>query len=300
MIMKKRFLLVALLSILLLLEGCIQPDPSHPLGTVTEDSETLPPYEPPSDHHYTEAVYVYQTDVDESCLTTELNMTYLKLANKIHVLGADFAPKKLLRLDASIVIAWQEKINGLYLEERAARALCEMIDEMKHAGITDIWVTSAYRDYAYQKRVFNENVKKELAITEHAYAVLGEEYIQSTYTDKELTELSLDDARKVALSYSAAPGTSEHQTGLCVDLTKVEKLNGDLLVEFEETDAFQWLSQNAYKFGFILRYPQGKEAITGYTYEPWHYRFVGREAATDIYYSNQTLEEYLGAVQIQN
>ena len=66
--------------------------------------------------------------------------------------------------------------------------------------------------------------------------------------------------------------------------------------DFEKTPAFEWLSQNAYKFGFILRYPNGKESITGYTYEPWHYRFVGREAATDMYYAGLTLEEYRGAV----
>lgn len=295
--MKKRILLVGLLAVLLLLESCIQPDPSHPLGTATKtDAATLPPYEPPSEHYYTSAIYVYQTEVDEDCLTTELNMAYLILANKMHVLGADHAPASISRLDASIVIEWQEKIDGLYLETTAARALYEMMDEMKHAGVTDIWVTSAYRDYEYQKRIFNENVKKELTISERTYEFFGYEYIYDTYLSKGLTKLSQADAERIALSYSAAPGSSEHQTGLCVDFT-TQSLWGDLNVEFENTEAFAWLSQNAYKFGFILRYPKEKEDITGYTYEPWHYRFVGREAATDIHYSNQTLEEYLGAVQ---
>ena len=66
---------------------------------------------------------------------------------------------------------------------------------------------------------------------------------------------------------------------------------------FAETLAFEWLSQNAFKYGFILRYPEEKESITGYDYEPWHYRFVGREAATDIHYSGLTLEEYLVAIE---
>ena len=171
-----------------------------------------------------------------------------------------------------------------------------MVDEMKHAGVTDIWVTSAYRNYEYQKRIFTDNVKKELTISEKTYEFFGYEYLYNTYLSKGLDTLSPADAEKVALSYSAAPGSSEHQTGLCIDFT-TQSLWGDLNTDFEKTDAFQWLSQNAYKFGFILRYPQGKEAITGYTYEPWHYRFVGREAATDIFYSNMTLEEYLGAVQ---
>ena len=68
-----------------------------------------------------------------------------------------------------------------------------------------------------------------------------------------------------------------------------------LTTAFEDTEAFAWLCDNAYKFGFILRYPKDKDGITGYTYEPWHYRFVGREAATDIYFGKLTLEEYLGA-----
>jgi D-alanyl-D-alanine carboxypeptidase len=70
-------------------------------------------------------------------------------------------------------------------------------------------------------------------------------------------------------------------------------MNDELTEAFEDTEAFAWLAQNAYKFGFILRYPKGKEDITGYTYEPWHYRFVGREAATDIYNGGTTLEQYL-------
>jgi D-alanyl-D-alanine carboxypeptidase len=70
-------------------------------------------------------------------------------------------------------------------------------------------------------------------------------------------------------------------------------MGNHLTVAFANTPAFAWLSNNAYRFGFILRYPEGKENITGYTYEPWHYRFVGREAATDIHFGRITLEEYL-------
>ena len=95
----------------------------------------------------------------------------------------------------------------------------------------------------------------------------------------------------MVLSYSAYPGTSEHQTALCVDLITS---SGKLDVNFAQTEAFAWLSQNAYRFGFILRYPEGKEEVTGYSYEPWHYRFVGREAATDIHFGGLTLETYLG------
>ena len=73
-------------------------------------------------------------------------------------------------------------------------------------------------------------------------------------------------------------------------------MDGKLTTAFENTEAFAWLAKNAYKFGFILRYPKGKENITGYTYEPWHYRFVGREAATDIHVGELTFEQYLQLV----
>lgn len=296
--MKKRILIVWILAVTLLLGGCIQPDPSHPLGTTTPVAVAPPlPPEPPVDHFYQDAVYVYQTDVDESLLTTELNIDYLILANKVYVLGADHAPANLTRLDTSIVIEWQEKIEGLYLESTAAFALYEMIEEMKHAGVTDIWVTSAYRDYEYQQKTFNKHKNSEQqTISDAAMEYFGYEYIYNNYYTKGKTALSSADAEKVALSYSAAPGTSEHQTGLCVDFT-TQSLWGALNTDFENTDAFAWLAQNAYKFGFILRYPHGKESITGYTYEPWHYRFVGREAATDMHCSGMTLEEYRGAVQ---
>ncbi len=97
------------------------------------------------------------------------------------------------------------------------------------------------------------------------------------------------DAEAAAMLYSALAGTSEHQTGLCVDI-----LQGDfgLTKDFENSTAFKWLSANAYKFGFILSYPSGKESVTGFQYEPWHYRFVGREVASAIYNSGITLGEY--------
>jgi D-alanyl-D-alanine carboxypeptidase len=74
-------------------------------------------------------------------------------------------------------------------------------------------------------------------------------------------------------------------------------MNNSLTVDFETKAAFAWLRENAHTFGFILRYPKGKEEITGYSYEPWHYRFVGREAATEIRAAGITLEEYLSGIQ---
>ena len=90
-------------------------------------------------------------------------------------------------------------------------------------------------------------------------------------------------------AYAARPGHSEHQTGLALDIFTSGTSTTD---NFEESDAYKWLIDNAHLYGFILRYPKGKENITGYKYEPWHYRYVGKKDAYVIYNNNLTLEEY--------
>ncbi|MBE6149209.1 MAG: D-alanyl-D-alanine carboxypeptidase family protein [Firmicutes bacterium] len=120
-----------------------------------------------------------------------------------------------------------------------------------------IIATSAYRDYNYQSNLFNNYVKEK-----------GIEY---------------------ALMCSAKEGHSEHQTGLAID---VEGSNLDY-DDFENSKEFNWMITNAHKYGFILRYPKGKEDITGFKYEPWHYRYVGIDEATYIYNNKITLEEYI-------
>jgi D-alanyl-D-alanine carboxypeptidase len=107
---------------------------------------------------------------------------------------------------------------------------------------------------------------------------------------------SLDQEQATAIveTYSSRPGQSEHQSGLCVDL--ITSTMSGLDESFEKTDAFAWLQKNAAHFGFILRYPKGDDGITGYTYEPWHYRFVGKAAALEITATGITLEEYLGVI----
>lgn len=92
------------------------------------------------------------------------------------------------------------------------------------------------------------------------------------------------------LRYIAIPGTSEHQTGLVLDIST---LNYGLITQFEQSKEFEKLINNCHHYGFILRYPKGKENITGYNYEPWHFRYVGRESATFIMTNNLTLEEYI-------
>ena len=124
-------------------------------------------------------------------------------------------------------------------------------------------ITSAYRDYTYQEQLWN------------SYAS--------------------NSGDKWADSVAARAGFSEHQTGLSMDIVTY----GSKMNDFEKTDEFKWLSKNAYKYGFILRYPKGKEKLTGYSYESWHYRYVGKDVAKKIYDEKITYDEYY-AYYIEN
>ncbi len=211
--------------------------------------------------------YVFKTDISAyKKYLDPRDRAYLVLANKQQPLGADYAPASLVTLDSSLTIYGGVK----QLEQTAAGALSAMMQEMRAAGYTDIFVTSAYRDYNYQSSLFSTYINREMAAN---------------------STLSYEAARARVLEYSAAPGTSEHQTGLCVDLIATGMT--DLDETFAAQPVYSWLCDNAYKFGFILRYPQDKVAVTGYSYEPWHYRFVGQQAAAEMHLSGQCLEEYL-------
>lgn len=282
MIRKTIIELLTALSALFLLAGCIQLPETERKTETTESAGTV------TAEAYLTAEYTYEAGVEESLFVTELDPRYLLLANKEHPLGSTYMPKDLCTLTCAT--------NGgkeIELERRAAEALYAMLDEMRGSGITDVSVTSAYRSYQYQVDLFNYYLQVEQnTLTPDAYRFFGEAYIIEQYVNKGKTGLGVADARRVVESYSAPPGKSEHQSGLCVDL--ITSSMAGLTEAFEDTAAFRWLSQNAYRFGFILRYPKGKENITGYSYEPWHYRFVGREAATEIWVGNLTLEEFLG------
>ena len=275
-------ILTAILALMFLFSGCINPEKEEEDTTTSVDMNNV---NPSSIGSYQTTQYQYLTNVDVSILTTNLDKTYLILANKTTPLGEAYEPASLTTLTCATT-------QSMELETRAAQALYVMLEEMTVAGVSDISVTSAYRSYSRQHEVYNDWVIYETGrISGDAIKVFGIEYIEANYYNKEIYGLSLEDAQTVAQSYSALPGQSEHQTGLCVDF--ITSRMGQLTEAFEDTEAFEWLSKNAYKFGFILRYPKDKESITGYTYEPWHYRFVGREAATDIYNGDMTFEQYL-------
>ncbi|MBW3568802.1 M15 family metallopeptidase [Candidatus Parcubacteria bacterium] len=101
------------------------------------------------------------------------------------------------------------------------------------------------------------------------------------------------DGQAAADKYSARPGTSEHQTGLAFDISRADR-KCYLEICFGETPEGKWLAQNAHKYGFTLRYKQGKKNITGYQYEPWHFRYVGEKLAAKLHETDQTMEEFFG------
>jgi len=162
--------------------------------------------------------------------------------------------------------------GNLQLDTRIIDAYKQMIEAAKNDGVS-LKLISAFRTYQFQENLFNNKVYQ---------------YINGGY--------SREKAKELAAQYVAPPGTSEHLTGLAVDLISPDwyNYNKDLNSNFEKTKQFEWLYNNCAKYGFCLRYPKDKVSITGYNYEPWHYRYVGVEAATEIMNRKICLEEYVG------
>ncbi len=191
--------------------------------------------------------------------------------------------------------------NGSVLCEDASLSLEALFLEMHALGFRDMKVSIAYRSFEQQQYQFDVYVYNERYyyrsnyekngkwFSDEAYSTLGKTYLEEKYISKGKTSLSADDAKRVAMSYSAYPGTGDHQTGLALDLY----LPGFSGLKFAETDEYKWLVDNAHKFGFIFRYPENKVNITGYNFEPVHLRFVGQYHAAIIRESGVSLEEYV-------
>lgn len=149
------------------------------------------------------------------------------------------------------------------IDKRIIQELNKMFEAMKQDNIKDVWVQSSYRSIETQTKVFNEQIEK---------------YMTQGKTKQEAEKLTMQIINK--------PGTSEHNLGLAVDFNYVDNT-------FEQTKGFQWLKENAEEYGFILRYPKEKEQTTKVKYEPWHWRYVGKEHAKKINELNMCLEEYI-------
>ena len=158
--------------------------------------------------------------------------------------------------------------NGLQVDERIYDDLDDMLTDCREAGLSPI-VCSAYRTEATQTRLYNNKVARVRA-----------------------SGVPEDQVEAEAARWVAKPGTSEHQTGLALDIVAASYQILD--EKQEDTAEQQWLMENSWKYGFILRYPSEKSDITGIGYEPWHYRYVGKAAAAEIHRTGVCLEEYLG------
>lgn len=185
----------------------------------------------------------------ENTKTIEQPYELLVLVNKYNVLPSGFKQYNLVNMGREYTVndGKEYKLAGVAYE-----SYVKMYDAAKKDGLS-MKVISAYRTENYQRNLYNNKV-----------ATTGK-----TNAD----------------NYSARPGSSEHQTGLAVDISSTKGT-------FENTPEFRWLKKHAHEYGFILRYPKGKEWITGYSYEPWHYRYVGSDVATKIYEEGITYEEY--------
>ena len=157
--------------------------------------------------------------------------------------------------------------NGLQVDERCYPDLQAMMDACRADGLSPV-ICSAYRTQEYQERLYQAKVEQWLA---RGY--------------------SQDSAKAAAGKSVAIPGTSEHQLGLAVDIVDIN--NQHLDETQESTEVQKWLMEHSWEYGFILRYPNEKSEITGIIYEPWHYRYVGREDAEQIHALDVCLEEYL-------
>lgn len=183
-------------------------------------------------------------------------------------------PNVKLPDDYTVETETADASTGKELQTEAAEAYRQMAKAAEADGVS-LMLCSGYRSVEYQQGLFDK--KMEQCLSEG---------------------LSQEDAEIKAATIVAAPGHSEHNTGLAADIVTPDHQMLD--TAFEQTPAFAWLSQHAAEYGFILRYPQDKTAITGIIYEPWHYRYVGVDNAAAILQSGGCLEEYLAKLTISD
>lgn len=180
------------------------------------------------------------------------------LVNKTYALNPeDYKPGDLVVPD--VAVSSSDSTDEQSVRELIRPSVEKMLKDAKSNNL-DLVMNSGFRSFKSQGFYFNNYVKQS----------------------------GLEAAKK----FSAEPGHSEHQTGLAFDLSYANK-NCYLDICFGQTDAGKWLAEHAHEYGFILRYPDGKTDITGYQYEPWHFRYVGKDIAKEVFEKNITYEEYL-------
>ena len=190
-----------------------------------------------------------------------LNSKYSILINKQHKVGSDYEPENLVIPSGC----------DYQMEQTAANALSDMLSAARADGYSDLILYSGYRTYSSQKNKFETRTQR----------YLNEGYSQAQAEEK-------------AGEYIAPPGSSEHHTGLAADVcsSKIVSKFGYLDDSFDSTDEYKWLKEHCAEYGFIMRYRKHAEDITGFLYEPWHYRYIGVEHAKACTELSITYEEY--------
>ncbi len=179
--------------------------------------------------------------------------SYVDVGQVVFIPDISYIPSNLVKLNKNIT-----KYPKTCLKKEAAESLLKMIDDAKKDNLI-IKVSSAFRSYETQEFLLDRSIKSG----------------------------NVNAIRRIA-----KPGHSEHQLGLAVDLTSPSVNNDSTTTKFENTKEYKWLKNNSYLYGFLESYPEGKEDITGYMYEAWHYRYVGIDNAKEIIKNNQTINEF--------
>lgn len=187
-------------------------------------------------------------DYYENITETDTSKGNSMLVNKYHSLSKDYEVQDIVK--ASSTYAY----DGMSLNKEAYDAFKNLANDAKKEGYT-IVILSSYRTYDYQDKLWNDRKNKG--------------------------------GIEKADAYAARAGSSEHETGLAIDVADYKNP-----INFGEQESFNWMVNNSYKYGYILRYPLGKENITGYDYEAWHYRYLGVDLATKVYNEGITFDEY--------
>lgn len=254
-------------KVLLYLDPSFRMKAAEPIESVPEEDAFLPSNltddDGEIDMELANVTFVNDLTAYEQYMAPENRDGYLDLVNTTNLLSSDYAPTDLVDVAATAKGRTTQKLRQI-----AAKSLEALLLEMNSAGVTGMQVNSGYRTYSYQSMLFE------------------------TYTTNEMAKdssLSRAEAEAIVLTYSTRPGTSEHQTGLAVDMA----IDDSFSTDFQYTDQYKWLTENAWKFGFILRFPEDKTDITSIQFEPWHWRYVGRYHAKKIHDSGLCLEEYI-------
>ncbi|KIQ94155.1 D-alanyl-D-alanine carboxypeptidase [Anoxybacillus thermarum] len=241
--------------------------PSKPPAQVEEPAPSPQTPTPPSEQQEQEELVLEekfwnQVEVQNGVKVIVNPDNVLALVNKEQQLPADYKPADLVIPNVPFTFK-ETDVEKRHMRAEAAKALEEMFTAAKKQQII-LYAVSGYRSYERQQQLFVSEVQRS--------------------------------GKEKAVVAVAMPGKSEHQTGLAIDITS-PSVQYTITPAFGDTSEGKWVAQHAHEFGFIIRYPKGKEHITKYQYEPWHLRYVGKKAAKVIYEKQITLEEYFQIVK---